>query len=296
MSSSLSINSLIAQLTPGIILPSSRQPTAIPAGSVPESGVVFVRQQGQPGSAENQPRLVYTRKEASGALQNRVAEDEPGSKAEANETLSPSVDDADAESNASSPAETKKKSSGELLSKAEMAVVSELKQADQAVRAHEMAHLAAAGGFARGGATFSYQRGPDGQNYAVGGEVQIDTGKEATPEATIVKMQIVRQAALAPADPSPQDQRVASYATLQISEASRELFSSRSSREVQPQPLGNSVTEDETSRDIYQRAGRDIGQGDNGSDSPSVKKAFFAYSTPKPSPFDQEKSVIDRIV
>ncbi len=112
---------------------------------------------------------------------------------------------------------------GEPLNPAEVAQLAELKKADTAVRAHEQAHLAAAGGLATGGASFTYQKGPDGRNYAVGGEVQIDTSKGATPEETVGKMMRVRAAALAPANPSPQDRKVAQAASLTMSEARLEL-------------------------------------------------------------------------
>jgi len=112
---------------------------------------------------------------------------------------------------------------GEPLNPAEVAQLAELKKADTAVRAHEQAHLAAAGGLAKGGASFTYQKGPDGRNYAVGGEVQIDTSKGATPEETVAKMMRVRAAALAPANPSPQDRKVAQVASVTMSEARLEL-------------------------------------------------------------------------
>lgn len=112
---------------------------------------------------------------------------------------------------------------GEALSQAERLQVAELEMIDTKVRAHELAHLAAAGSYATGGASFQYAKGPDGKQYAVAGEVGIDTGKESSPEATISKMQTVRAAALAPADPSPQDQKVAARASLVIAEASQEL-------------------------------------------------------------------------
>jgi hypothetical protein len=112
---------------------------------------------------------------------------------------------------------------GEALSQAERMQVAELEMIDTKVRAHELAHLAAAGSYATGGASFQYAKGPDGKQYAVAGEVGIDTGKESSPEATISKMQTVRAAALAPADPSPQDQKVAARASLVIGEASQEL-------------------------------------------------------------------------
>lgn len=86
-----------------------------------------------------------------------------------------------------------------------------LERTDQQVRTHEQAHQAAGGPHA-GGASYTYQKGPDGKNYAVAGEVPIDVSRESTPEATISKMETVKAAALAPADPSPQDRAVAQQA------------------------------------------------------------------------------------
>ncbi|MGQ9819713.1 MAG: putative metalloprotease CJM1_0395 family protein [Candidatus Kapaibacteriales bacterium] len=92
--------------------------------------------------------------------------------------------------------------------------VEELKRIDAKVRAHEMAHLSAGGGLVRGGANFTYEVGPDGKAYAVAGEVKIDMSADPDdPEKTIQKMQQVRRAALAPADPSPQDRSVAQQAS-----------------------------------------------------------------------------------
>ncbi len=116
-----------------------------------------------------------------------------------------------------------KGSDGEPVSQEEMAYLAELKKVDVAVRAHEQAHLAAAGGLAKGGASFSYKRGPDGNKYAVGGEVQIDTSRGATPQETLAKMMKVRAAALAPASPSPQDRKVAAAASSAMTEARLEV-------------------------------------------------------------------------
>jgi hypothetical protein len=88
--------------------------------------------------------------------------------------------------------------------------VAELQKIDKAVHAHEAAHLAAAGGLAVSGASYSYVYGPDGKRYAVGGEVSIDTSAESRAQANIDKGRRVRAAAMAPADPSPQDRAVAS--------------------------------------------------------------------------------------
>lgn len=91
-------------------------------------------------------------------------------------------------------------------------VIKRLSARDLEVRAHEQAHASVGGQYA-GAAQFSYERGPDGVRYAVGGEVPIDVGREASPEATLRKAQVVKRAALAPAEPSPQDRRVATEAT-----------------------------------------------------------------------------------
>lgn len=106
---------------------------------------------------------------------------------------------------------------------AESRELEQLKQRDREVRAHELAHLAAAGQYAQGGAKFEYQRGPDGGRYAVGGEVSIDTSPvPGDPEATIRKLQAVQRAALAPAEPSGQDRSVASQAAGGIVQARAE--------------------------------------------------------------------------
>ncbi len=106
---------------------------------------------------------------------------------------------------------------------AEQREIQELAETDRHVRAHEQAHLAAAGGLASGGASFEYQRGPDNQQYAVGGEVSIDVSPGRTPQETIAKAARIRAAALAPADPSGQDRAVAAAATAMATQASAEL-------------------------------------------------------------------------
>lgn len=111
------------------------------------------------------------------------------------------------------------------LSPEEKGEVLELKRTDAEVKAHEQAHLASAGPYATSGAQYEYKRGPDGNRYAVAGEVGIDTSEEDTPEKTVRKMQTVRSAALAPGDPSAQDRAVAATAAQKESEARREMVS-----------------------------------------------------------------------
>ena len=91
--------------------------------------------------------------------------------------------------------------------------VQELKRIDAHVKAHEQAHIAAGGPYIRGGPQYSYVIGPDGNRYAVAGEVKIDVSPvPGNPDATIRKAQVIKRAALAPSDPSPQDRAVAAKA------------------------------------------------------------------------------------
>ena len=129
------------------------------------------------------------------------------------------------ESNAEKPAKsTEKLPSGVELTLAEQEEVDELKARDQEVRIHEMAHVMAGGAFVTSGPSYTYQTGPDGKGYAVGGSVGIDTSPIAgDPEATIQKMQTVAAAALAPASPSGQDLKVAAAARQAEAKAKAEL-------------------------------------------------------------------------
>ncbi|WP_050898062.1 putative metalloprotease CJM1_0395 family protein [Nitrospirillum viridazoti] len=103
-------------------------------------------------------------------------------------------------------------SDGTKLSDAQQQQVDKLKTVDRAVRAHEAAHKAAGGPYA-GSESFTFTTGPDGQHYATAGEVAIDIGSiQGDPQATITKLETVRRAALAPADPSGQDRAVAAQA------------------------------------------------------------------------------------
>ncbi len=105
----------------------------------------------------------------------------------------------------------------------EQALVHKLQARDSEVRAHEAAHQAAGAGLA-GAASFTYQRGPDGRMYAIGGEVPISLKGGSTPEEKIANARQVAAAALAPANPSPQDYAVASKARMMEMSAQQELF------------------------------------------------------------------------
>ena len=101
--------------------------------------------------------------------------------------------------------------------------ISELKSRDTEVRTHEQAHAAVGGQYA-GSPSYEYERGPNGKSYAVGGEVPIDVSVvPGDPQATIQKMQVVRRAALAPAEPSAADRSIAADASIKASQARAEL-------------------------------------------------------------------------
>ena len=111
------------------------------------------------------------------------------------------------------------------LSAEEQQKLQHLKSRDQEVKTHEQAHLSAAGSLAMGGASFSFEKGSDGVNYAVGGEVNIDTSAvSGDPAATLRKAETIRRAALAPANPSAQDRSVANQASAMANKARAEQF------------------------------------------------------------------------
>lgn len=117
-----------------------------------------------------------------------------------------------------------KKLNGEPLDIEEQTEVTELKSRDQKVKTHEQAHVAAGGTIVTGGPFYEYQTGPDGNKYAVGGHVNIDTSPvKDNPEATIIKAQTIKKAALAPANPSGSDRAVATKANQMESKAQKKL-------------------------------------------------------------------------
>lgn len=111
----------------------------------------------------------------------------------------------------------------------ELKDVRELAAVDREVRAHEAAH-AAVGGNLAGGPSFRFITGPDGQQYAVGGEVPITLSVVPDdPAATLRDAQQVQAAALAPAKPSTQDLHVAAAAAQLIVESQLQLAAQRAS-------------------------------------------------------------------
>ena len=135
------------------------------------------------------------------------------------------------------------------LTEAEQELVRNLQARDREVKDHEEAHARVGGEFASA-PSYDYQLGPDGNRYAIGGSVLIDTSPvEDDPEATINKMEVVKAAALAPAEPSPADRRVAALADSIRIAALAELNALRAERR-------DALSEDDLARlvgDLFKR-------------------------------------------
>ncbi|MDD2449577.1 MAG: putative metalloprotease CJM1_0395 family protein [Sulfurimonas sp.] len=135
-------------------------------------------------------------------------------------SLKPRVEEAEEEKSVEKKSAEEKKPQNEL-SADEKRLVLDLQSRDAEVRAHEAAHQS--GGAATGGASYTYQKGPDGRMYAIGGEVSISYKSGSTPQETIANADAVIAAALAPANPSGQDLAVASSANMMKIKAQQQL-------------------------------------------------------------------------
>ena len=110
----------------------------------------------------------------------------------------------------------------------EQRVIDQLQERDREVRDHELAHARVGGAYA-GQPSYTYQTGPDGKRYAIGGSVSIDTSPVPNnPEATISKLEVIKRAALAPAEPSSTDRSVAAFADAARAQALADLTRQRS--------------------------------------------------------------------
>ncbi len=91
-------------------------------------------------------------------------------------------------------------------------VIKDLDQRDREVRSHESRHSAALGQYARGAPHYSYQVGPDGKAYAVGGYIEADVTMNGQ-SGDFGKALTLRNAALVGGSVSLSDSLVASYAS-----------------------------------------------------------------------------------
>ncbi|MBW6488138.1 MAG: hypothetical protein K0A91_03615 [Sulfurimonas sp.] len=146
-----------------------------------------------------------------------------------------------------------KSKSPDELSIDEKILVQELQSRDVEVRSHESAHQGAGGGMT-GGASFTYQQGPDGRMYAIGGEVSISIPSGSTPQETIRNAQQAIAAAMAPSDPSGQDFAVASSAMVMLMKAQQQQ-----AKEMQQEMLGKEIYQKENDNHSGDESSKDEG-------------------------------------
>ncbi len=178
------------------------------------------------------------------------------------------------------------------LTEEERRILNQLKARDAEVRAHEAAHLAAAGPYANGAPTYEYETGPDGRQYAIGGEVSIDSSPvPGDPEATVRKAQTIKRAALAPREPSGQDRQVAAQAAQLEAQARQQIQAEKTEERKEAREEDteeSSTTETNTSqantkeaniRNENQESTNDISPEESAF-SKRIKNQFSASSNP----------------
>jgi len=91
-------------------------------------------------------------------------------------------------------------------------VLEKFKSSDSEIRTHEQAH--AASGHTTTPISYKYQTGPDGNLYAVGGEVRLDTSLPSDPKAAAFKLSQIQESATAPSGLSSADVQISIQANL----------------------------------------------------------------------------------
>jgi len=148
------------------------------------------------------------------------------------------------------------------LSDVDRQLVDQLAARDREVRTHEQAHQAAGGGLT-GSASYTYQVGPDGKRYAIGGEVSIQAPvATGDPEADLKRAQTILRSAMAPSEPSGQDLRVAAQARALAADAAAALVAERAER-------GGSEEASESEREQVT-----VGQSDNPEDVTATDRYY----------------------
>lgn len=192
-------------------------------------------------------------------------------------------------------AEQEKVSNPQQLDDDEKQQVEELKQRDAEVRSHEQAHMAAAGNLAMGGPNYVFQTGPDGRQYAIGGDVKIDTSPGRTPEESARKAQQIRAAALAPADPSAQDLKVAAAASnMEVESASKHADQSEknSDRKSQSSDASDNGTKGEitSSRQVFAPTASDSQDSEQNEGETPPRQNLYMMQAAKLYPSQQEQT------
>lgn len=190
-------------------------PPTAPSGSAAEKGVADKDKGKTPAQNNEQFDFTELRKKAE-LNDTRISDDSQQGSEKGSEQ--------EARHNHEHEGGSHDESHSEDITSQEAIEIKRLQQRDQEVRSHELAH-ASVGGATTGLPSYEFEIGPDGKKYAVAGEVSVDLAAvKGDPRATIAKMEKVHAAALAPANPSSQDVRVAAQATEIIAQAKAELL------------------------------------------------------------------------
>lgn len=208
------------------------------------------------------------------------------------EDRSSSAGNAGAEKDATASGEARQKDSTQTPSpktdaareqeqvEADRVVIEQLKARDREVRLHEAAHAAVGGQYA-GSPSLQYTRGPDGKNYATGGEVGISTSPvSGDPQATIEKARVIRAAALAPAQPSAQDRRVAAEAAQMEVEARTDLLAMEAQEQMAAEKARADQREEEKARKLAEEETAEPVEEDAAVEDPKPEKPVIQVAAP----------------
>lgn len=259
------------------------QPAALHK-SAAEKGVSSDKERGRT-PAQNSENIDFASLKEKAELANSTISDKKGDQQGEQEKHSPNhsvINDKEDDEKASDSSESD--SRAEDVQQAR--VINQLQRRDQEVRAHELAH-AAVGGSLTGAPNYTFETGPNGKKYAVEGEVSVDLSIVAgNPAATITKMQKVHAAALAPANPSAQDTKIAASAIQIILQAQSEL-------QQQDPSLAKPTTESESSFAANTDQSNDTESGGELSFDELINKTLTAQENIAPT---QSNEVLQRAV
>lgn len=91
-------------------------------------------------------------------------------------------------------------------------VIEKFRSKDAEIRTHEQVHASI--GHTTTPISYSYQQGPDGKMYAIGGSVRFDTSIPDDPKAAAFKLDMLQKAASGPAQMSGADGAIATQSNL----------------------------------------------------------------------------------
>lgn len=215
------------------------------ASAYDSTSVMPVEKNKEASSAENLPKPTYPKEIKDEAIisdeaQNLLKSEQSKQQDESAETSKSEKKDSDEDDNSIGK--------DKELTPEEEQVIAKLKDRDREVKAHEQAHIAAATGINVSAPSYDYQVGPDGKQYAIGGEVSISFTQSSDPESNIANAEAMKASALAPAAPSGQDLSVARSADEIIAKARQDLAEQNGTKSGSEETDG--VGTDETSGNI----------------------------------------------